>query len=228
MRTKKDEILRKAFLEANLHRLDEFQAENPEPVTFSPAFERRMEKLIRKQTKWYWDYTNTAAKRMCAALASFVLVFSMSMSVSAIREPVVDFIIKVKDAFIELFVNNVPDGAPETIETVYTFASVPEGYVEKEQEANSMYAKTIWVNNESEIFLKQTPIQTDDPYELDSEVDKSGTVMVGEWTVYYSTRYESNFFFWATNEYTYTLTCPVDIELDTVFNMIEHMIPKNK
>ena len=62
-----------------------------------------MEKLLAKQRKPYWQYVNTAGKRAVACILVFIMIFASSMSISAFREPVVEFFVNVYERFVEIF-----------------------------------------------------------------------------------------------------------------------------
>jgi len=100
--------------------------------TFSPEFEQRMERRIRAQEKPYYRLINTNAKKAVLALAAtFILMITMVFSVSALREPVVRFIVEVYEKFSTVFFSN-HDGElvpPATLETIYEPSWLPDGYV---------------------------------------------------------------------------------------------------
>ena len=68
--------------------------------TFSEKFIKRMDKLIRAQKKSYYKFINTAGKRVAVIFAAIITLFTASLSVKAIREPVVRFIKQVYETFI--------------------------------------------------------------------------------------------------------------------------------
>ena len=63
---------------------------------FSPKFEKRMQKLIRRRKKPYFKMINTVGKRVAVFAVTF-LIISMTtvMSVKALREPFLDFIMSI-------------------------------------------------------------------------------------------------------------------------------------
>ncbi len=227
MNQSQNEVLRKAFLEAQMRRLNDIEARAPSDVAFSPAFEQKMEKLIRRQKRWYWNYTNTPGERACAVLVSLVLVLSMCLSVSALREAIGNFFVDVYDSFVRIFPNDTSDDAPESIEIVYTFASLPDGYVMTEQIVTNIYAKTKWNQGEKEILLIQNPIFEDMFVDADIEVDQAEIITLGEWSVYYTAEHQNRNFIWVTNEYLYRLKCSESIELEMALDMIADMIPQD-
>ena len=102
------------------------------PVTFSPAFERKMDRLIRAQRQPYYLLVNTKPKRALLAFAiALLLLITMVFSVSALREPVVRFIVEVYERFSKVFYHQQEEEYfPATLETYFTPTWLPDGYQE--------------------------------------------------------------------------------------------------
>ncbi len=218
-------LLRRAFLDAELQELEQYNDILKRPVAFSPAFEKKMNRLIRRRRAFYWQFTNTVCKRVCVGLAMLAIIFSMSMSVSAIRRPVVELMVHVKDAFVEFFVGTTPDSLPKTVETVYTFSALPDGYEWKNREMGTQRVKTTWTNQKHDMILKQSVISTGS-ITVDSESDELYTVEVNGFAVQCTQRYQIRTFVWMTDEYQYILICSSEIEAETALAMIRDMIPE--
>lgn len=89
--------------------------------TFSPTFEDRMNRLVRAQDKSYYRFVNTGAKRAVLALAVVILLLiTMVFSVSALREPVVQFIAEIYEMFF-------PSDEPEWMYELETTRYLQEG-----------------------------------------------------------------------------------------------------
>ena len=71
--------------------------------TFSEKFNKKMEKLIKSQRKSYYIFINTVGKRVAILFVAIITLFAASMSVKAIREPVINFIIEVYESFTKYF-----------------------------------------------------------------------------------------------------------------------------
>lgn len=67
--------------------------------TFSERFNKRMEKLIRSQKKVYYNFVNTAYKRVAILCVILLTMLTTACSVKAIREPIVNFIKQVYESF---------------------------------------------------------------------------------------------------------------------------------
>lgn len=116
--------------------LEEYEKELPTDeevadVTFTPEFEAKMERLLRRQSKPYYVLVNTAGKRVASVILAVLLgLMVTTFSVKALREPFIRFITEMFEKFTSIvFVQNEePDDEPfvfEKMEPQY----VPEGYV---------------------------------------------------------------------------------------------------
>ena len=104
--------------------------------TFSPEFEQRMERLIRAQEKPYYRLINTNAKKAVLALAAtFILMITTVFSVSALREPVVRFIVEVYEKFSTVLFHSHEEEltSPTTLETIYEPSWLPDGYTAQDE-----------------------------------------------------------------------------------------------
>lgn len=102
---------------------------------FSKEFLDKMQKLIngteddthKAQKK---HRSSVAIKRIVALAAALIVLFAGIMSVGAVREPVVNFIVKTYEGFKRVLFSG--DSLTE-IDHVYAFAEVPEGFVETQK-----------------------------------------------------------------------------------------------
>lgn len=95
--------------------------------TFSERFNKKMDKLIKAQRKSYYFLINTAAKRVAVIFVAFLTLFTASMSVKAIREPVINFVVEVYESFTRYFFEG------ETIQEIkkkYQITDLPDGYAQ--------------------------------------------------------------------------------------------------
>lgn len=95
--------LKEAFREINEWEYENLHLDTLEEVIPSTRYRKRMERLIRRQKQPYWKYVNTVGKRVAVFAVAIALVFALSMSVSAVREPVVEFFANVYEKFVEFF-----------------------------------------------------------------------------------------------------------------------------
>lgn len=150
------EKLKNAFERADKDYLDSLELVPENEIHFSERYERRMERLKRNQKRPYWKLINTAGKRACAIILAVLIIFGGTMSVEAIREPVIGFIENVFEKFSELFVNNSDvENPPEIIEEIFTLTSLPEGYVETSCDISEWSVETYWSDGNTTLRLDQ-------------------------------------------------------------------------
>ena len=62
-----------------------------EPIT-SEALTKRIEKLTRAQRRFTWRFVKTAKRRFVTVLVAIILLFVLSLSITAVRETVFNFV----------------------------------------------------------------------------------------------------------------------------------------
>ena len=89
------------------------------PHDFSPEFEKKMKKLIRRREKPYYRMINTAGKRVaCIACVFFVLSTVTVLNADAILNAFKDFSMNIRSVFSTVRPVD-PQGGPKTIEEKY-------------------------------------------------------------------------------------------------------------
>lgn len=83
------EQISQAFIEVLNERVPDL-SDIPDHV-FSERFEKKMNKLIRKEAAHPWAVSHTLARNLIAAAIVIILIFTMCMSVSAIRNAIFNF-----------------------------------------------------------------------------------------------------------------------------------------
>jgi hypothetical protein len=184
-----------------------------EKHTFSPAFEQKMDRLIRAQSKPYYRFTNTKPKRaMLALAAAFVLMLTLMFSVSALRVPVVRFIVEVYERFSAVFFHSGAEERtpPATLEVIYEPAWLPEGFaLDKEMTTASDSVRTSYFTKDNEIivcrqytFLTGLALDTEGVEIRSAEVHGQDAILYrnkGLWMLV-----------WNDNQYGFALSGPVD------------------
>lgn len=139
---------------------------------FSKEFLDKMQKLIngteddthKAQKK---HRSSVAIKRIVALAAALIVLFAGIMSVGAVREPVVNFIVKTYEGFKRVLFSG--DSLTE-IDHVYAFAEVPEGFVETQRISNKEMNLVRYENGETDaVIVISQSITTNYSFSLDSE-----------------------------------------------------------
>ena len=106
--------------------------------SFSANFEKKMKGLKKKANIKYININKFRIRKSIVAASLILIVLTASMSVEAVRMPVIRLTEKIYTEFSEiLFENEDNIEVPEKIEEVYVPAYIPEGYILKE-EVNDM------------------------------------------------------------------------------------------
>lgn len=215
-------ILKRAFLEAEVKQLAVYDSLPEVSGDCSPGFEKHMNRLIINRRKPYWKYMNSVAKRTVAVLVALLLLFSMSMSISAIREPVIEFMVNIYETFTGFFVGDNHAGVPDTIEKVYLITELPDGYVLNNQSKNKLNIQTIWTDGENSIVFSQTTLNNSE-VRIDTESNEYRTATVNNTTVYYVEKNGTRIVLWLTSEYSFSMVCPDELDWATTEKMIKSM-----
>jgi len=186
--------------------------------SFSSEFERKMEKLIRAQRKPYYPLVSTRPRRAVLALAvALTLMISLVFSVSALRVPVVRFIVEAYEKFTAIFFVKEDDSArlPETIESSYYPHWLPEGYVldEARSVVSDSQAISLFVSQQGEVILFQQYTLIPIGLGINTEGVPSEEVFVGDCAGIYYSNLGSQTLLWENGKYGFSLEGPMDKEV---------------
>lgn len=93
--------------------------------SFSEQFVKKMEKLIARQRKPYWEYVNTAGKRVAIVAIVFLSLFITACSNEEFREPIIRKMEQLEGIMRHYFI----DGEVRNeIENIYHLTMVPEDF----------------------------------------------------------------------------------------------------
>ncbi len=188
--------------------------------TFSQAFERRMEKLIKSQKKPYWKYINTASKRAAVIFAAILVTFTASLSVDAIRVPVIEF-------FIENFGTHdkyTAQGDTRTeIEKIYSITKVPDGFTEIDSSlTNTMNTVTYKNESDDNKLIVFTQTATDDlSLYIDNEQSDTIIKTVEDKKLYINIIDEVTNIVWAYDGYCFQISTFYIDDMDIILDMVK-------
>ena len=204
-------VLKEAFQEIDKWEYENLHLEALEEVIPSPAYIKRMERLMKWQKRSCWKYVNTVGKRIAMIAVVIALTFGLSMSVSAVREPVVKFFVHIYERFVEFFYDDdVVTKAPDTIETVYTLGYVPEGYELESCEIGKTMVVFIWTNGAGEQVVFSQGLLGEYSF-MDNENSAYELLYVNDMSVAYIEKQDDSFYYWNTAEFRFLLRVTCDI-----------------
>lgn len=197
-------------------------------LPFDEECEKNLRKLMRRLNNPFRLYFNTAGKRVAGIVAVFLLAFTCSMTVSAVRKPVVEFITNVYEKCVEfIYGEENLAKAPNTIETVYTLGVIPDGYEMDQFIIDTLTADMTWKNeNDDRLVLSQGILFGS----IVIDAEESGFEVItwnGEkFTVVEKHGIKS--IIWYTDEYEFSLTMPSDISNEDAFVLIDSIVKYNQ
>ena len=174
-----------------------------EDIDLGEDYEKYMNSLIRRSKKPFRRCFDTAGKRAAGIAAAFLVMIGCTMSVSAVRKPIVGFLTNTYDKYVELFFDeNDVEKAPTKIETVYTLGAVPEGYELDSKTITPEYTKFVWKNeNGSSIILTQDTL--DGMSSIDNENMEQSSFDIDGMQILCIEKLEYKSYYWNTNEYLF-------------------------
>ena len=185
--------------------------------TFSEKFIKRMDKLIRAQRKSYYKFINTAAKRAAVIFAAIITLFTASLSVKAIREPVVRFIRQVYETFIHY---TFEGEIQPKIKKEFFIKTLPDGFIQHDKIESDLAITTIYVNDNNTIkFTQQSTNNANHFFDNESGTLTKVTISGINVDIYESEN--TKHAVWTDEGYFFKLTCIGEINIDSVTMMIE-------
>ena len=184
--------------------------------TFSEKFIKRMDKLIRAQRKSYYKFINTAAKRAAVIFAAIITLFTASLSVKAIREPVVKFIKQVYETFIHY---TFEGEIQPKIKKEFFIKTLPDGFIQHDKIESDLAITTIYVNDNNTIkFTQQSTNNANHFFDNESGTLTKVTISGINVDIYESENIKHAV--WTDEGYFFKLTCIGEINIDSVTMMI--------
>ena len=194
-----------------------------ESVTFSEKFERKMERLIRRQKKPYYFMINTVAKRVAMIILSIIISLTVvTFSVEAIREPVVKFIVETFEKFSSIVFEN-----GETEEFAFVKAEpkyIPDGFVVLETiKHEAIYEITYQNVNDSYIFYSQK-INHGQSFDLNTEnANYHKKIYIGENQGYINKNKKRISVILGNKQYVFYISVPDTISESELIKMVESL-----
>lgn len=219
--------LKEALKEINKWEYENLHLDTLEEVIPSPRYRKRMERLIKRQKQPYWKYINTVGKRVAVFAVSIALAVALSMSVSAVREPVVEFFVNVYEKFVEFFYDeNDIARAPDTIETVYTLGYVPMGYELVSCEIGALVTRFVWTNQNGERISFSQGLLSEYSL-LDNEDSNYEIIYMDDIPVAYFEKGDVRHYYWNSNEYRFAVQISSDISWEIFEKLMISIIKYN-
>lgn len=217
--------LRDAFIEAEKIRLSQIPSNSEINWIPSAKFEKKVQKLIKHSKRDYWYLINTSFKRAAVIVATILVLLGFSMSIKAIREPVVRFIIETYEKYTNIFFGNDDTdlNLPRTIEQKYTITAIPEGYTFLSMEEMPLNRKLIWRNKDNEEIIFNQGVLYNANMTIDTEDSSYEYVMVDSYNAIYLTKWNMQIIIWENGIYKFSINCSTSISYEELIHIAESL-----
>ncbi len=200
--SEEDRILKKALTLLEQERLSELPDDSQlDEVTFSPSFEKKMEKMISTQKhsvrNFFFGYQSIGHCVASFALA-FLLLCGTAFGVKAAADP--NFLITVYEKFSSLFFSH--STSQIDIEPCYpTF--LPEGFTLHTESTTSYDHYTKYTNITNKWVTLTQSIVDNDQYFIDTESSVMTSLLIQGYSAAYVKTTNQQYLLWKTSTYTY-------------------------
>ena len=185
-------------------------------VKFSADFEQKMDSIVQRRKRPFLNLFNNTAKRVASVAAIFIVLISVTFSVSAIREPFIEMFQKIFNDHVEI---KIEGDTTDYIAEIYAITEIPEGYTMADEMISTSMVNRDY-DNEDGLSFSYTQISTaNDPMvDIDNEHSKHYKKKVDELELYIADFEEDNIklVYWVQDGYLFHLTFysrPTDDEI---------------
>lgn len=184
--------------------------------TFSERFIKKMEKLIRSQKKVYYNFINTVSKRVAIICLVVVTLFTTACSVKAIREPIVNFIKQVYEAFTHY---SFEGETTDKITREYFIDEIPKGFEQTNKTKNDNIIVTEFTNDSEDIIeFVQMTTEYSLGYFVDNEYSEITKDTINGIEVEFKKWHDVQSAIWTKDGYVFALDCYGNINLDVMID----------
>ena len=212
-----DDILKRALIEAAENEFGDIPSDDEitQIHEFSDAFKSRIKKLQKRTTRKYIYIFNVPFRRMAVIAACIIIISTASLSIEAVRGPVIRYFVIVYEKFSSIFFVNDDNNElelPTALEILYSPTDIPDGYSLVEEINISHLRVLIYSNaNGDEIEFQQHIISVD--VIIDTEGIETEDIFINEHNgIFYSNKGLNNIV-WHDNHYGYLVTGKIEKDL---------------
>lgn len=220
----RNKTIREAFEKLDAWEEDQLDIDSTAEIHYSEKYERHMARLLRAQKRPWWQYTNTVGKKVAVIALVILVAFGASMSVSAVRKPVVEFIVNVYERFVEIFFGEEDIAeTPCEMDTIYTLGKVPEGYELVERKLQKTSVRFVWKDDKgNSIKFSQHIFDSKGTY--DYEYSNYVIVNVLEKKIVVIEKQDQKMFCWNSSDFAFAMRMPSNFSLEECVELIESLI----
>lgn len=194
------EQISQAFIEVLNERVPDL-SDIPDHV-FSERFEKKMDRLIRREAAHPWAVSHTLARNLIAAAIVIILLFTLCMSVSAIRNAIFKFF---REHFETYDVVYFETPEKEIIEQDYVITELPTGFSLKEEEVSKINIRRTYGNEQGGYITLNQFLSLAAGNEIDNERSEYTAMEIDAHGVFISTATNGITLEWDQGGYVFSL-----------------------
>ena len=194
------EQISQAFIQVLNERVPDL-SDIPDHV-FSERFEKKMNKLIRKEAAHPWAVSHTLARNLIAAAIVIILLFTLCMSVGAIRNAIFNFFQQHFEDY-DRIVFEVPEKTK--IEKEYIITNLPEGFELKEEIKNDISIMKVFQNENGDYIHFSQELFLANGVAFDNEHSNYDLIEIDNHGVFISTSTDEVSLTWDQDGYIFLL-----------------------
>lgn len=211
-----------AFATLAAEQVAAFEALPPAPFCPSAAFEEKIQRLIRAQERWTWNFVKTPKRKLATIIAIIATLLALLMSISCVREAGFYFVTKaIPGGFTDFIIKGA--GVTNSNDVITEYLSpqwLPEGYTEVEHRTSTVYQSYVWKSETGRISFYQHHAESIS-FSINTENALFEEVYISNRLFYVNQRYGKYGINWIDGQYIFMLTCPTSLEWETIVRMIE-------
>ena len=191
----------------------------------SAEFERKMAKLLKEERTPLWQLINTRAKRAVCIVLVILAALGASMSIKAVREPVVRFFVQIYEAFARI-THRQQSETP--LETIYTLLRdmLPEGYELSHERASPTFYSEEYTAADERIIRFYQSVMSSTSITIDKEETSVLDIHIGVHEGrYYITKNTVNLI-WSDGTYLFNMIAPDTFEIGELVRLAENLREK--
>ena len=173
-------------------------------VKFSADFEQKMDSIVQRRKRPFLNIFNTTAKRVASVAAIFIVLLSVTFSVSAIREPFVEMIKTIFDNHVEI---EFEGDTKDCITEIYGLNYIPDGFEPTKEMINSNTVSREYINKDGVVLIySQQATSNSTGTFIDNEHSKHYTITIDEKEVYVViSEWNITSAYWVENGYSFSI-----------------------
>lgn len=191
---------------------------------FSERFERRMDRLVKSESRASWRFVNTNPKRLIIiALAILVTSFAVACAVPEIGESIAGFFVRMFSDHAEI---EITDTIRERIDDIYELDPVPDGFSLSRKKTAEINVYLEYMDyNGNVIFLEQRAMDVANiGFDISSAAYCERSINGKSVLIQFSDSYAQAF--WEEEGYLFQLWYSSSVDLETFSAWIDSVKPR--